>query len=146
MSSREVAYPFIENRILSRLPRADYEQLRARLDPMRPPRGRVLFEEGEVPRYAYFLAGGMVSLLAATADGSTVQVAMVGGEGVVGIPALLGAGFMPYRVVVQLPGTALRIGAAALGAEFNRGGPLHDLLLRYLPTLITQITDRESVV
>ena len=140
MSSREGTYPFTENRILSRLPRADYERLRARLDPVRLPRGRILFEEGEIPHHAYFLAGGMVSLLAATADGSTVQVAMVGGEGAVSVPALLGAGFMPYRVVVQLPGTALRIGAAALGAEFNHGGPLHDLLLRYLHTLITQIT------
>lgn len=140
MSSREVTYPFTENRILSRLPRADYERLRARLDPVRLPQGRILFEEGEVPRHAYFLAGGMASLLAATADGSTVQVAMVGGEGAVGVPALLGAGFMPYRVVMQLPGTALRIGVAALGAEFNRGAQLHDLLLRYLHTLITQIT------
>jgi CRP-like cAMP-binding protein len=140
MSSLEGAYPFTENRVLSRLPHADYERLRARLDPVRLPRGRALFEEGEVPRYAYFLAGGMVSLLAATADGSTVQVAMVGGEGVIGVPTLLGAGFMPYRVVVQLPATAQRVGAAALSAEFNRGGMLHDLLLRYLHTLITQIT------
>jgi CRP-like cAMP-binding protein len=140
VSSQKDASPFADNRILSRLPRADYERLRTRLEAVRLPRGRVLFDEGDAPTHAYFLTGGMASLLAAAGDGSTVQVAMVGGEGVVGVPALLGVGLVPYRVVVQLPATAKRISAAALKAEFNRGGPLHDLLLRYLHTLITQVT------
>lgn len=140
MSSQKDASPFADNRILSRLPRADYERLRPRLEPVRLPRGRILFDEGDSPLHAYFLTGGMASLLATTADGDTVQVSMAGWEGVVGVPALLGAGLMPYRVVVQLPATAKRISAAALRAEFNRGGSLHELLLRYLHTLITQIT------
>jgi CRP-like cAMP-binding protein len=136
----EGTYPFAENRILSRLPRPDYERLRVHLAPVSLPRGRLLYEGGERVRYAYFLTGGMVSLLAATTEGETVQVAMVGGEGAIGVPTLLGIGVMPYQVMVQLPATALRVNASVLGAEFRRGGHLQDLLLRYLHTLITQIT------
>jgi hypothetical protein len=86
----------------------------------------------------------MVSLLTTTADNETVQVAMVGSEGAVGIPALLGIGVMPYRVVVQLPITGLRIGAAALGAEFSSGGQFHDLLLRYLHPLRRSLSRRSA--
>src|SRR5438067_568463 len=103
MSSQKDLYPFTENGLLSRLPRPDYDRLRTRLEPVRLLRGPVLFEVGETVRHAYFLTGGMVSLLAATADDATVQVAMVGNEGLVGVPAQLGRGVMPYRVVVQLP-------------------------------------------
>lgn len=140
MSSQKDAYPFADNRILSRLPRADYERLRAHLEPVRLPRGRALFEAGDTVPYVYFLMAGMASLIAVTADDETVQVAMVGAEGVVGVAALLGINVMPYRVVLQLPATALRVDAVSLGAEFRRGGRLHDLLLRYLHTLITQVT------
>jgi CRP-like cAMP-binding protein len=107
---------------------------------VRLPRGRVIYEAGATVRHAYFLTGGIASLLAATADDDTVQVAMVGSEGALGPPALLGIGVMPYQVMMQLPGSALRISTAALGAEFGRGGPLHDSLLHYLHTLIAQIT------
>jgi CRP-like cAMP-binding protein len=138
--SQKETFPFTDNRVLSRLPRTDYERLRPRLEQVRLPRGRVLYEAGETVRHAYFLTGGMVSLLAATADDETVQVAMVGSEGAIGLPTLLGAGAMPYRVVVQLPSTALRIGASALVAEFRCGGRLQGLLLRYLHALIMQIT------
>ena len=109
MSSQKDLYPFTENGLLSRLPRPDYDRLRTRLEPVRLLRGPVLFEVGETVRHAYFLTGGMVSLLAATADDATVQVAMVGNEGLVGVPAQLGRGVMPYRVVVQLPAPALRV-------------------------------------
>jgi CRP-like cAMP-binding protein len=128
------------NRLLSALPEEEYARLLPSLTRVRLPRGRVLFEAGETVRHVYFLAGGMASLLATTAEGDTVQVAMIGREGVVGLPALLGSGVMPYRVTAQLSGSALRISAAALDAEFRRGDVLRDLLLRYLYTLLTQIT------
>lgn len=140
MSRLESTYPFAENRLLSRLPRADYERLRPHLEPVRLPRGRVIYEAGEPVGHAYFLTGGMASMLVATADDDTVQVAMAGSEGAVGLPAVLGINVMPYQVMMQLKGSALRISASALGAEFGRGGALHDALLRYLHTLIAQIT------
>jgi CRP-like cAMP-binding protein len=140
MSPRENSYPFADNALLSRLPRPDYDRLRAKLEPVRLSRGRVLLETGETVSHAYFLTGGMVSLLAATPNDDTVQVAMVGSEGVVGVTALSGIGIIPFRVVVLANVTALRINAVAFDAEFKRSGTFHDTLLRYLHTLITQIT------
>lgn len=128
------------NRLLSALPDDEYAHLLPSLTLVRLPRRRVIYEAGESVRHVYFITGGMASLLAATTDGETVQVAMVGDEGAVGLSSLLGSGVMPYEVTVQLQGSALRISAAALAAAFRRSEALRDLLLRYLHTLVTQIT------
>jgi CRP-like cAMP-binding protein len=106
---------------------------------VRLPAGRVLCEAGGGIRHLYFLKGGMASLLSLTEDGHSVEVGMIGNEGVVGLPAVLGIDTAPYRVVMQLPANALRIKADALRAEFNRGGRLQKLLLHYTHTLLTQI-------
>jgi CRP-like cAMP-binding protein len=131
--------PF-ENRILSALPREEYERVTARAEPLRLPAGRVLCRAGEQLRHAYFPRGGMLSLLSVMEDGSSVEVGMVGHEGVVGIPAVLRVETMPYQVTVQLPGNVLRVGAAALREEFNRGGKLQDVVLRYMHTLLMQLS------
>jgi CRP-like cAMP-binding protein len=140
MSSCENSRLFTANRLLDCLSRAEYERLRPLLEPVRLRPGKVLYEVGDSVRYAYFLTSGMVSLLAATTDDDTVQIAMVGNEGLIGIPALLRNPVMPYRSLAQLPTTALRISAPTLSAQFERSSELQGVLLRYLHTLITQIT------
>ncbi|MGH9940911.1 MAG: Crp/Fnr family transcriptional regulator [Pyrinomonadaceae bacterium] len=140
MSSRQDARFPAGNQLLDSLPPSEYGRLRLSLEPVRLPKGRVLFEVGDQVGHAYFITSGMVSLLAATGDGATVQIAMVGNEGLVGVPAVLRVNLMPYRSVVQLPATATRIRVAALDAEFARCGRLQDSLLRYLHALITQIS------
>ena len=139
-SQREDAHFFATNRLLASLPPPDYARLRAELEPVRLAKGFVLYDMGDSVRYAYFLTGGMASLLAAAGAHEVVQVAMVGNEGVVGIPAFLRVNVMPYRVTVQLPTTALRIRASVLSAEVGTCGALTDALLRYLHMLVTQIT------
>jgi CRP-like cAMP-binding protein len=139
-SHREDARFFAANRLLASLPPPDYARLRAALEPVRLAKGFVLYEVGDPVRYAYFLTSGMVSLLATTGEHAAVQVAMVGNEGIVGIPAFLRVNAMPYRVTVQLPTTALRLRASVLNAEVNSCGALTDALLRYLHMLVTQIT------
>jgi CRP-like cAMP-binding protein len=140
MSPQKDGHPFARNGLVSRLPRPDYERLCALLEPVRLPRGRIIYGAGDAVRHVYFVTGGMVSLLATASDGHTVEVALVGSEGAVGLPALLRMNVMPYQAEAQVPVTALRIDLAALDAEFNRGGHLHDLLLRYLHTLVAQLT------
>jgi CRP-like cAMP-binding protein len=82
----------------------------------------------------------MVSLLATTENGSTTQVGMVGDEGLVGIPAVLRISKAPYQVTVQIPGRAMRVRAEILVREFAREGPLQDILLRYVHSLLCQIS------
>lgn len=91
-------------------------------------------------RSAFFITSGMVSLLATTEDGSATQVGMVGDEGVVGVPALLRIDKAPYQVMVQIPGTALRVRTDVFVKEFHRNGLLQDILLRYIHCLICQIS------
>jgi CRP-like cAMP-binding protein len=130
----------IKNRLLFALPRAEYERLLPALKPVRLARDVVLCEAGNTIRQAYFLMGGLVSLLSTTEDGKTIEVGMIGTEGMVGIPIILGMSVAPYRTTVQVPITALSIKAGALRDEFNRGGVLQNMLLRYTNTLITQLS------
>jgi CRP-like cAMP-binding protein len=82
----------------------------------------------------------MVSLVAVTADGAATEVGMIGEEGMAGIAAVLRNNTSPYDVVVQLAGSALRMRADRLKQEFDHGGTLHHMLLRYMHLLLTQIS------
>jgi CRP-like cAMP-binding protein len=129
-----------DNSILASLPREEYERLQQSLELVRMVQGRTLYIAGGTIRHAYFLMGGMASLLSITEDGKAIEVGMIGNEGLVGIPAILGFNASPYQVVVQLPGNAMRVRADKLMTEFKRGGHLHDSLLRYAHTILTQIS------
>lgn len=139
ISSASVPRLSIQNRLLAALPRAEYEHLLSVLKPVHLVKGAILYEDGDAVPQAYFLMGGMASLLSTTEDGSTIEVAMVGNEGMIGIPVILGFNIAPYRVMVQIAGDALEIKTDLLNGEFNRGGNLHNLLLRYTHALLCQI-------
>jgi CRP-like cAMP-binding protein len=110
------------------------------LEPVEFITGRVLYEIADTVRYIYFPASGMLSLLSITKAGSIIEVAMVGNEGMVGIPAILRTNIIPYRVMVQIPGRGMRLRADVLSGEFNKGGRLQDMLLRYTHTVLSQIS------
>ncbi len=128
-----------ENYLLAALPDEEYQRLAPHLELVRLTPRKILYEPGYNVRYAYFLKSGMVSLLSTTQDGRSVEVAMLGNEGLVGVPIIFGVSRAPYRSMVQLQGNAMRIKAEALHGEFKRGGQLKDLLLYYAHTLVTQI-------
>ena len=132
------------NRILEALPREEYARLEPHLSPVRLPKGKVLWEAGEEIHSAYFLTRGMVAMLSVTEDGETVEVGIIGSEGMAGVPAVLRCETAPYRVVTQLPAAAMRIGIRPLRNEFSRGGRFQDLLLRYTHGLLTQVAQSTS--
>lgn len=140
MSSLKDSRLAFENRLLAALPAGEYRRLLPHLEPVRLPQNKILYSAGEAVRHAYFLRGGMVSLVSVTADGRAVEVGMIGNEGLVGVPVVLRTNTSPYQSIVQLPANAMRISGHVLRAEFDRGGRLHDLLLRYLHTLLYQIS------
>jgi hypothetical protein len=92
----------IDNQLLAALPRDEYDRLFPKLELVRLPRNRILYEAGDAIHYAYFPSSGMVSLLAITEDGSTIEIGTVGREGYLGAPILHQVGITPYRVTVQL--------------------------------------------
>jgi CRP-like cAMP-binding protein len=129
-----------QNHLLAALPAAELMRLAPHLEPVPLPLGAVIYESGGAQDYVYFPASGIVSLLYVTKDGSAAEIAVVGNEGMVGIALFMGGGTTPSRAVVQSAGSAWRLDAARIKAEFARGGALQRLLLRYTQALITQMT------
>jgi CRP-like cAMP-binding protein len=91
------------NRLLSALPRTEYELLLVHLQRVHLARGKVLYNTGDVVRHGYFPLTGMISLLSLNHNGETIELGAVGNEGFVGIPPILRSNTSPYTVVVQIP-------------------------------------------
>jgi CRP-like cAMP-binding protein len=130
------------NLLLAALPDADYLRLEPHLESVALPPGKVLIESGDAVSHVFFPTEGIVSMLAILASGTSVEIAIIGNEGMVGVSLLLegvGAPISPRRSVVQLGGHAYRLRADFLMREFERSGPLRDRLLRYTQAVITQI-------
>ena len=130
----------VTNRILSGLPRKDYARILPDLTPVTLEFGQVLYEPGTVVQWAYFLETAIVSSLFLAADGTSIEVSSVGMEGMIGVPIVLKSRSVPYRIVVQQPGTALRIKADVVRKEFDRCGAFHTSLLNYVHILIVQLS------
>ena len=129
-----------QNQLLAALPEADYERLLPHLEFVTLPLGLVVFESGSKLRHLYFPASGIVSLLYAMENGASTEIAVIGNEGVVGIALFMGGESTPSRAVVQSAGHGYRMKAAVLKKEFELGGSLQHLLLRYTQALIAQMT------
>jgi CRP-like cAMP-binding protein len=129
----------VENRLLARLP----EDVRLRLQEQMVPHflrlKTVLFEPGEVVDAVHFPLDGVVSLVAPMEDGSIVEVATVGNEGVVGVPTMLG-GSLRVRAISQVAGRALTMSATAFLHEVASCPPLARVMQSYVLALFGQIS------
>jgi CRP-like cAMP-binding protein len=119
------------NRLLRALPAIELERIRPALEPVHLPRPTELEAANEEIRFVYFPTNGVASILAIDESGESVDTAMIGREGMTGLPVFLGTGQSPARTIVQVPLTGLRMGADALREEVARGGRLVTLLQRH---------------
>ncbi len=128
-----------QNRILAALPAEDFERLLPHLEFEPLPLSRSIYEDGDVQRHALFPIEGIVSRLHVMRDGSSVEIAVVGNEGAIGVALFMGGGAEAGRAVVQSEGFAYRLKASVLMNEFRRGGTLQRCLLRYANALMAQM-------
>jgi len=128
-----------DNRLLAAMPAGEYQRLAASLERVAMPLGQALYESGGTQGFVYFPTTSIVSLLYVLADGATAEIAVAGPEGLVGIALFMGGETTPSRAVVQSAGDGYRLRASVLKKEFERGGALQQLLLRYTQALITQM-------
>jgi len=126
------------NRILGPLPASEINRLAPHLMPIRFPLGRPL-NNGH-PSHCYFLEQGIASVVVHHSNGATVEVGVVGCDGVVGIPILLGTGSAPVNVAVQIAGSGLQMTASTLKSEFDRPGHFRNRLLNYIHAYFVQIS------
>ncbi|HEX2138793.1 MAG TPA: Crp/Fnr family transcriptional regulator [Woeseiaceae bacterium] len=128
-----------QNRLLAALPDTDFQRLLPALERVSLPLGQVLYEAGGSQPYVYFPTDSIVSLLYVMEDGASAEIAVTGCEGLVGIALFMGGETTPSRAVVQSAGAGYRMRAAVLKKEFDSGGTMHHLALRYTQALITQM-------
>src|SRR5678815_139607 len=127
------------NHILNALPLAAREHLYPHLKHVVMPFGMVLYESGAVLRHIYFPVDSIVSLLYVLSSGASVEIAVVGNEGAVGVSLFMGGETTPSRAVVQSAGGAYRLPGSLLKSECARHGHMLAVLLRYTQSLITQM-------
>ncbi len=129
-----------KNRVLSSLPRSEIGRLQLNLEPVLLPQNEALSEPGEKMLYAYFLEEGMASIVITMKNGATVEVGIVGREGLVGLPTLFGTHQIPTRTFMQIGGSGFRIKSQFLRTEFDRPGKLREHCGRYLQSHVVQIS------
>ena len=127
------------NHLLAALPAAAWQRWSPHLEAVDMQLGAVLYEAGGTLKHVYFPTTAIVSLLYVIENGASAEIAVVGNEGIVGISLFMGGDSTPSRAVVQSAGKGYRLAAGAMKLEFDRGGPVLHLLLRYTQALITQM-------
>jgi CRP-like cAMP-binding protein len=125
-----------KNRVLSALPKAELNRLKPYLSPVTLP-VRTQLMDGHAD-HAYFMEEGLASVVLTLTGGETVEVGIIGIDGVVGLPIILGAGTVPGETFIQVAGSGYRIDAARLKAEFERDGQLRSHLQKYVQAYLIQ--------
>src|SRR5438477_5021643 len=130
-----------KNRLLAALPADDFNRLRMLLTTVPVRVKQVLQKNGEPIRAVYFLNGGVASITTALADGTMVEAATVGDEGMLGVEAFLSMDAVaPGETLIQVPDTsAERMSVEDFRWEIGRHGALHDLVGRYTQVVIAQM-------
>jgi CRP-like cAMP-binding protein len=129
----------IQNQLLAALPHEQWERWREHLEFVEMRLGEVLCEPGSTLTHVYFPTTAIVSLLYVMKNGESAEIAIVGSEGVVGVSLFMGGGSTSSRALVQSAGGAYRLNAKLMKQDFDRGGPVLRLLLRYTQALMTQM-------
>lgn len=132
--------PRIANQLLAALPKKDYQALQHHLEEIPLVLEEILYQPNVLISDVYFPNSGIVSLLAAVNGRATLEVGLVGKEGILGLAVFMGVSTSHNRAVVQGVGSAMKMKATAFRKQCNDGGVLPRLLRRYSHSLITQIT------
>jgi CRP-like cAMP-binding protein len=128
-----------KNQLLARLPPSEYQRLAPEMKAVHLPVKQILYNAYASINYVYFPIDGVVSAMTIMDDGSAIEVATIGNEGIAGLGAFIGGETSPYEVMVQVEGDAMRMSAEVLKKEADKDGPLRKLLALYNIALQTQI-------
>lgn len=131
----------IPNLILASIPDGDYQRFSVHLEPVTLSLGETLYMTDTEIDYVYFPDKSIISLIQTTQHGQSVEIGLVGREGMAGISLISGLKQSPYHAIVQTANGAVRMKTDLFKEEFNQGGALHDLILRYQHGLMMQVAN-----
>jgi len=136
MSTTTPAQPV--NRLLALLPSSENERIIADGKWVDLTFGNILWKQGDRMRHVYFPVSGFISLLI-TVDAHTLEVGMIGNEGMCGHSLALGVDIAPLRALVQGSGTSLRLEASTFQQHLEASAALRQLMLGYNHVLLGQL-------
>ena len=129
-----------QNRLLRALAPATLRRLLPTVEPVALRFRETLIQRHEPIRWIYFPLDAVVSVIGELADGTTLEVATIGNDGLVGLPQFLQATSMPFTAFVQIPGAALRLDAETFGRAVRAvGSDFHTMLARYTHVWCNQL-------
>ena len=128
-----------QNKLLAELHPKTLHRLMPKLERFEMHFGDRLYEQGDVFTHTYFVERGVISLLAAAGENSTIEVAMVGSEGMAALPVFLGIEKSSNRAVVQGEGFAMRMTVADMADECSASDELPRLLRLFTYSILLQI-------
>jgi CRP-like cAMP-binding protein len=134
----------LTNKVITGLREAEFSRLMPLLQPVSLSAGERLSDVGETERFIYFPESCVISCQANMQDGRSVEVGMIGFEGMAGIAALIGTGRATHSLDVSVAGSALRVGTDDFRQEVRRGDSVLTSLLTYTGEYITQISQRSA--
>ena len=128
------------NLLYSMLSFAAYQELKSCLECVSLPLGTIIHHEYEPIEYVYFPNQAMISLIATMKNGATTEISLIGKEGMVGLPVILGGKSINYEAIVQVTGTAMRIKASVIKEYFERYPQLRKVILLYIQIRLSYIS------
>lgn len=128
-----------QNKLLAALPADVWLRWSLQLEVVDLTLGQVLLEPGRTPEYVYFPTTAIVSILYMTQDGESTEIAVIGNDGVVGMPLFMGGESSPNWSVVQSAGQCYRLRGQAIKSEVERAGVVLMMLLQYTQAMMWQV-------
>src|SRR3954468_17282599 len=132
----------LTNKLLTTLPGEDFARLLPYLEPVSLASGEDLYGFGESIKFVYFPESAVLSQIHLLADGSTVEAALIGKEGMVGLSSVFDSPRPTHWTQVTIPGTALRVKAEVIREDFFRGKAMQRLVLSYANERLAQLAQR----
>ncbi len=128
-----------KNQLLADLSETAYQRIQPYLQLKNMRLGKILYEPLEPITKAYFPVTALLSWISLLEDGTLTEIALVGNEGMTGLPIIWGGGSTPNSAIVQFPGDVIVIEAKPLLEEFQRSGEFSQLIFRYMQAVFTQV-------
>lgn len=140
MHVAEVTQEEVANVILASLPAAEFEELEPSLERLSFATGETMFEAESAPGLVYFIESGLLSLIAKLEDGTSIEVAALGREGLGGLIMLLGADAAIHTGLAQMGGHALCLRTERAREAFRRMPAFQSRVLAYTRMLMAHVT------
>src|SRR5271155_2052833 len=131
---------FNRNGILASLSPEDFESLAPHLNPLTFKVRHVFFRPHEPIETVVFPESGFASVVATTDSGRSLEVGIIGREGVIGVPVIFGQTLTPYDSYAQVGGAGFEIRADILWDTMKKSWPIADVLLKFAYTFLIQVT------